>query len=89
MWAKYAHGIPPGIPDNSYFHFLLNFCFMLGVFRLGIFVPLDSRSAARCARAPQLAQSWDYFFGNFFFWLGKLLQCGKYLPALYGRKSIH
>jgi len=38
---------------------------MLGVFRLGIFVPLDSRSAARCARAPQLAQSWDCFLSVF------------------------
>ena len=30
-----------------------------------------------------------FIFCYFFFWLGKLLQCGKYLPALYGRKSIH
>ena len=36
------------------------------LFFVGIFVPLDSRSAARCARAPQLAQSWDYFDLVFF-----------------------
>ena len=39
---------------------MINFCFLPG-----IFVPLDSRSAARCARAPQLAQSWYYCFGIF------------------------
>ena len=36
------------------------------LFFVGIFVPLDSRSAARCARAPQLAQSWDCFVLGFF-----------------------
>ena len=60
MWAKFAHGIPPGFPDFIFYIFYSVF-----VFRPGIFVPLDSRSAARCARAPQLAQSWDCFLSVF------------------------
>ena len=33
MWAKYGHGIPPSIPDYSFSHFLLNFCFQTWDFR--------------------------------------------------------
>ena len=48
------------------FHFLHFFIFGSNfVFRLGIFVPLDLCSSARCARAPQLAQSWDCFLSAF------------------------
>ena len=62
-------------PKHIMFHFFQFFIFSLSdifaqylfsvlVFKPGIFVPLDSRSAARCARAPQLAQSWT---GEIFF----------------------
>ena len=52
MWAKFAHGIPPGFPDFIFYSVF--------VFRPGIFVPLDSRSAAR----PKLGLFLGVFAGN-------------------------
>ena len=57
MWAKFAHGIPPGFPD---FIFCLIFCSVF-VSGPGIFVPLDSRSAAR---SKLVLLFWDFFWGN-------------------------
>ena len=72
-WATCGQNTLTGSPLASltihFFIFCSTFVFRPEIFvppfLLGIFVPLDSRSAARCARAPQLAQSWDYCLGIF------------------------